>query len=67
MSELKRCPKCGCSDGFYTKEWQQILMFYHFGEQEPFESEQGTNGKGGNAMYCIACDAKIGLIKTVKR
>lgn len=60
---LCECPKCGCTDGYYTKERQTYYMYYHFGEEEPYESEQSTNGYGGTVMYCIACDARIGTMR----
>ena len=64
---IDKCPRCGGKTGYYTKERQTLYSFFRFGETEPYDSEQSARGYGGEVMYCIDCDNRIGRTSEVER
>lgn len=60
---IDRCPHCGSSDGYYTKEqvYGPCVRFYNF------DGSECDNGgmhdsicyKGGKVAYCKQCDKQL--------
>ena len=64
MSELKSCPYCGSTDGYYTTAMLRHRYFYGFDGEPNGESEPETVYSSKNPhVYCAHCERIIGTYK----
>ena len=67
MIKIDKCPHCGSTEGFYTKDYACGVIRY----RRNYDGTCGENGDmydgltytSGLYAYCQSCQKRIGLIK----